>query len=200
MLLDPSEALHQRGLADAVDADEPDPLPGGDTERNVAELEALTVVRLAQAFAVDEARASAHGSGDRGGAAGGGGRAAGVRVVARTQRRSSGHPAGSDVQRQQQRGEDEALHWTALTTILAKACEGGGPADGAHLLETPRVCLRGTRSVLSAAGSAPLHSLTTRQQTVARRRSPTERREIDKEATERLGSTWHAPLIHSSAQ
>ena len=125
VLLEPGEAFHQRGLSHAVDADEADPLPGGNTERDVAKLEALTVVRLAQAFAIDEARASAHGGGDRGRAAGGGGRAPGVRVVARTQRRSSGHPAGSDVQRQQQRGEDEALHWTAPHDDPGQACERG---------------------------------------------------------------------------
>ena len=109
MLLDPSEALHQRGLADAVDADEANPLPGGHTERDVAELEALTVVRLAQAFAVDEARTSAGSGGDGGRSAGGGGRAVCARVVARTQRRSRGQPAGSHVQRQQERSKDE-LH------------------------------------------------------------------------------------------
>ena len=114
VLLEPGEAFHQRGLSHAVDADEADPLPGGNTERDVAKLEALTVVRLAQAFTVDEARTSSDGSGDGGRSAGGGGRAAGVRVVARTQRRSSGHPAGSDVQRQQQRSKDE--HWTAPAT------------------------------------------------------------------------------------
>ena len=111
MLLDPSEALHQRGLADAVDADEPDPLPGGDTERNVAELEALTVVRLAEAVAVHEACASAGGGGDGGRSAGGGGRAV-WRVVARTQRRSSGQPAGSHVEREEEPSKDE-LHGRA---------------------------------------------------------------------------------------
>ena len=80
MLLDPSEALHERGLADAVDADEPDPLPGGDAERDVAELEALTVVRLAEAVAVHEACTSAGGGGDGGRSAGGGGRAVCARV------------------------------------------------------------------------------------------------------------------------
>ena len=109
MLLDPGQALHERGLADAVDANEPDPLPSGDAERDVAELEALTVVRLAEAVAVHEACTSAGGGGDGGRSAGGGGRAVCARVVARTQRRSRWQPAGSDVQRQQQRSKDE-LH------------------------------------------------------------------------------------------